>query len=71
MTKRKLTILIAMGFTGGLLGAVIDMTKDLIPGIVWKNTDKGSVFAFVFIAAAAAVVLTYIRLNDTDRADKK
>lgn len=71
MTRRKLTILIAMGLAGGLLGAVIDMTKDLIPGIVWKNTDKGSVFAFVFIASVAAVMLTYIWLNDTDGANKK
>lgn len=65
--RRKISILIMTGLFGGVIGAVIDATKDLIPGIVWKNTDKGSIFAFMFIGAAAAVVLTYIWLNDTDR----
>jgi len=71
MTKRKIFIMIAMGFLGGIIGAVVDATKNLIPGIIWKNPNKGSIYAFVLIGFAAALVLAYIWLNDTDKTDKK
>lgn len=68
---RKVAILTVMGLLGGSLGAAIDVTKDQIPGIVWKNQDKGSIYAFVFIGTVAALLLTYIWLNDTDKTDTK
>ncbi len=71
MSIRKIAILTVMGLLGGSLGAVIDATKDWIPGITWKNPDKGSVYAFVFIGTVAALLLTYIWLNDTDKMDTK
>ena len=71
MTKRKIYIMIAMGLLGGILGAIVDATKNLIPGIIWKNPNKGSIYAFVLIGVVAASVLAYIWLNDTDKTDKK
>ncbi len=71
ISTRKVAILTVMGLLGGSLGAVIDATKDWIPGIEWKNPDKGSIYAFVFIGTIAALLLTYIWLNDTDREGKK
>lgn len=71
ISTRKVAILTIMGLIGGSLGALVDATKDQIPGIVWKNPDKGSIYAFVFIGTVAALLLTYIWLNDTDRTDKK
>lgn len=71
MTRRKISILIAMGLLGGIIGAVVDATKDLIPGIIWKNPNKGSVYAFILIGIVAASVLTYIWLNDINKTDKK
>lgn len=71
MTKRKISIMIAMGLLGGILGAIVDATKNLIPGIIWKNPNKGSIYAFVLIGVVAASVLAYIWLNDTDKTDKK
>ena len=71
MTKRKISIMIAMGLLGGILGAIVDATKNLIPGIIWKNPNKGSIYAFVLIGVLAASVLAYIWLNDTDKTNKK
>ncbi len=71
MTRRNISILIGMGLLGGIIGAIVDATKDLIPGIIWKNPNKGSIYAFVLIGAAAASVLTYIWLNDSDKRNKK
>ncbi len=68
---RKIAILTVMGLIGGGLGAVIDATKDQIPGIVWKNPDEGSIYAFVFIGTVAALLLAYIWLNDADKTDTK
>ncbi|MDP3787626.1 MAG: hypothetical protein Q8R05_08825 [Candidatus Omnitrophota bacterium] len=71
MTRKKIFILIAIGSLGGILGAIVDATKNLIPGIIWKNPNKGSIYAFVLIGVVAASVLAYIWLNDTDKTDKK
>lgn len=71
MTIRKIAILVTMALTGGIIGAIVYATKGSIPGIVWKNTDKGSIYAFVFIGVVAVSVITYIWLNDNDKADKK
>ncbi len=71
ISVRKVAILTVMGLVGGGVGAVIDATKDLIPGIIWKNPNKGSIYAFVFIGTVAALLLTYIWLNDTDKTDTK
>jgi len=71
MTRKKISIMIIMGLLGGILGAIVDATKNLIPGIIWKNPNKGSIYAFVLIGVVAASVLAYIWLNDTDKTDKK
>ncbi len=71
MAGKKMYIMIAIGLLGGILGAIVDATKNLIPGIIWKNPDKGSIYAFILIGVAAALVLAYIWLNDTDKTDKK
>lgn len=71
MTGKRIYIMIAMGLLGGIIGAIVDATKNLIPGIIWKNPNKGSIYAFILIGAAAALVLAYIWLNDTDKTDKK
>jgi len=71
ISTRKVAILTVMGLLGGSLGAIIDATKDLIPGIIWKNPNKGSIYAFVFIGTVAALLLTYIWLNDSDKTDTK
>lgn len=71
MTGKKICIMTAMGLLGGILGAIVDATKNLIPGITWKNPNKGSIYAFILIGVAAALVLAYIWLNDTDKTDKK
>lgn len=71
MTRKKIFIMIAMGSLGGIIGAIVDATKNLIPGIIWKNPNKGSIYAFILIGVVAASVLTYIWLNDTDKTDKK
>ncbi len=71
MGGKKIYIMIAAGLLGGVIGAIVDATKNLIPGIIWKNPDKGSIYAFILIGVAAALVLAYIWLNDTDKTDKK
>lgn len=71
MTRKKIFILIAVGLLGGIIGAVVNATKSQIPGIIWKNPNKGSIYAFVFIGTVAALLLTYIWLKDTDKTDTK
>jgi len=71
MAGKKIYVMIAIGLLGGILGAIVDATKNLIPGIIWKNPNKGSIYAFILIGVAAALVLAYIWLNDTDKTDKK
>lgn len=64
--KKEILLSIIGGSIGATAGAVIHMTKGYIPGIEWKNTDKGTIFAFMLMGFIAAAVLTYIAVTDKE-----
>ncbi len=66
--RRKIMLSIISGLIGSLIGTATYLTTVYLPGM-WKNKERSTIFAYIFLGFVAGCILSY--LWQSDREDKK